>query len=138
MLEDYYEGWIKEVNEMLHDIPDTRTKLYRYAELFCQAIEYPIVNMLPESYWGTIAEHFRERLRACYEKDDQIILAIFSEAIARNELSRTNPNALTWIFISMLEGMFAEMVILGDKQNNLDAYFMEGVQIFLDSIYKIQ
>ena len=136
MIEEEYEIWLNRVYSSLSDIPDPMGKLKKYGQLFYSQVDLPIFRLIPESYWGEVGEHYRERLNKCYSKDDELISAIFEAAISQNKLKMTDPKALTWIYISILEGLFAELSLQWENREELNAYFEQAIVIFLDGIKK--
>ncbi|MGO0061133.1 TetR/AcrR family transcriptional regulator [Brevibacillus fluminis] len=134
MIEEAYEPWLNTIHSALSTLSDPLEKLKKYGELFYSQIDLPVFKLLPESYWGEVGEQYRDRLNQCYSKDDEFIYAVFTEAIANNQLRITDAKALTWIYISMLEGLFAELSLRSEKKDELVAYFATGIDIFLEGI----
>ncbi|WP_227017818.1 TetR/AcrR family transcriptional regulator [Sinanaerobacter chloroacetimidivorans] len=136
MIEEEYEIWLNRVYSALSDIPDPIGKLKKYGQLFYSQVDLPIFRWIPESYWGEVGEHYRERLNQCYSKDDEFISAIFEDAISQGKLKMTDPKALTWIYISILEGLFAQLSLQWENRETLNDYFEQAIVIFLDGIKK--
>lgn len=136
LIEEEYEPWLNTVHSALATTSDPIEKLKKYGELFYSQIDLPVFKMIPESYWGDVGEHYRDRLNKCYSKDNELIYAVFTEAIAQNQIRITDAKALTWIYISMLEGLFAELSLEWDNKDKdeLVKYFEQGIDIFLDGI----
>ncbi|MET3289361.1 TetR/AcrR family transcriptional regulator [Brevibacillus fluminis] len=134
MIEEEYEPWLNTIHSALSILSDPLEKLKKYGELFYSQIDLPVFKLMPESYWGEVGEQYRDRLNQCYSKDDELIYAVFTEAIANNQLRITDAKALTWIYISMLEGLFAELSLRSEKKDELVAYFEKGIDIFLEGI----
>ncbi|MED3571012.1 TetR/AcrR family transcriptional regulator [Cytobacillus praedii] len=134
MIEEEYEPWLNSIYSTLSTISDPIEKLKKYGEMFYSQIEIPVFKLIPESYWGEVGEQYRERLNKCYSKDDELIQAIFTEAINKNQIKMTDPEALTWIYISMLEGLFANLSLRPNDKEELIKYFEQGITIFLEGI----
>jgi AcrR family transcriptional regulator len=136
LIEEEYEPWLNTVRSALATTSDPIEKLKKYGELFYSQIDLPVFKMIPESYWGDVGEHYRDRLNQCYSQDNELIYAVFTEAIAKNQVRITDAKALTWIYISMLEGLFAELSLEWDNKDKdeLVKYFEQGINIFIDGI----
>jgi len=134
MIEEAYDVWLSNVNSALSHISDPLEKLRKYGQLFYSQIDMPVFRIIPESYWGEVGEHYRARLNECYSKDDDLIFSIFEEAISQNKLIITDPKSLTWIYISTLEGLFAELSLQWEQREELEVYFDQAIEIFLNGI----
>lgn len=134
LIEEEYESWLNVINSSLSTMSDPIEKLKKYGELFYSQIDYSVFKLIPESYWGEVGEHYRDRLNKCYSKDDELICAVFTEAIAKNQIRFSDPKALTWIYISMLEGLFAKLSLQWENKDELVKYFEQSINIFLEGI----
>lgn len=134
MIEEEYELWLTSIYSTLSTISDPIEKLKKYGEMFYSQIDIPIFKLIPESYWGEVGEQYRERLNKCYSKDDELIHSIFTEAINKNQIKINDAKALTWIYISMLEGLFANLSLRSNDKDELIKYFEQGINIFLEGI----
>lgn len=134
IIEADYAEWLALLDRELDKLSDPVEKIRKYGYLFYSLIDKSVWQMLPESYWGELGEHYRDRLNICYEKDDRLLRDLFLEAIRRNMLKETDADALTWIYISTLEGLYAKLSLgLGQRQT-LESYFKLAVDLFIQSI----
>ncbi|MEK4029880.1 MULTISPECIES: TetR/AcrR family transcriptional regulator [Bacillaceae] len=134
MIEEEYEPWLNSIHSTLSTISDPIEKLKKYGEMFYSQIDIPIFKLIPESYWGEVGEQYRERLNKCYSKDDELIHSIFTEAINKKQIKVSDAKALTWIYISMLEGLFAKLSLRWEDKEELVKYFEQGIDIFLEGL----
>ena len=136
MIEEEYEVWLNTVYSSLDAISDPIGKIRKYGQLFYSQIDFPVFKMIPESYWGEVGEHYRDRLNQCYSKDDALMLDVFTDAISKDLLRLSDPKALTWIYISTLEGLFAELCLQWQDKEKLETYFEQAIDIFIEGIKK--
>ena len=136
MIENDYDTWIPFIKEELSKIDDPIEKLRHYGYHFYSLIDEPVWRLLPESYWGEMGEHYIDRLNICYDKDDALIREIFVEAIEKDLVILEDPDELTWIYISTVEGLFAKLSLSVQKKNTIKNYFYKAIDLFLNSIIK--
>lgn len=136
MIEEEYENWLNIVSSSLSSLSDPIEKIRKYGQLFYSQVDVPIYKMIPESYFGEVGEHYRDRLNKWYSQDDEMLLDIFSDAISRDLIRIADPKALTWIYISTMEGLFAELCLQSENKEELEAYFEQAIDIFIQGIKK--
>lgn len=136
LIEREYAKWLRDVASNMDDRTDAADKLRAYGRQFFDVIDDPIFRMIPESYWGEMAEHFSDRLNRCYNCDEELLLELFTEAIESGRIKDGDPAELAWIYMSLLEGTFNRIAMVynrGADITRLLDYALNAVDNFIDS-----
>jgi hypothetical protein len=135
MMEEWYEEmWLQRVRTALAQEDGPINKLRKYGQLYCSTVDIPFLAVLPESYLGALAEHYHDRLYALYKIDDDILYDLFSEAIEKEKIKKSDIDVLVWVYTSILDGMFTQLLFNGRKDKRYTEYYQAGIDYFINSI----
>jgi len=137
MVEEWYDRiWFDHVIQEVEKKETAVEKLICYGELYCAAVGNPFLSILPESFLGSLVENYHDRLYAVYKKDDDFIKTLFEKALKNDEIEANDVDGLVFIYTSLLEGMYTQMLFKSKKEERLKQHYFEGIHLFFKSIEK--
>ena len=133
-----FEQWFDLVERELAGVEDPLEKLRAYSRVFISTVDIPTWRLTPESYWTEFSEQTRSELDELLAKDDDIVCDILKEGMECGLLRADDTAKLTWVYFSLVEGMFEKVVFAyrhaPKTRPALEGYAAEAVEAFIDAI----